>query len=272
MYRSVSCMIICLFFLHSCDQESGSFPGKDAPIASIDSSSTGQLGIQLRFYPDSPALRLRYAGSLEKEGNIIAAKLELDTLVVMDSASAFLRYRRAQILLKSGDTLHAIDDLKMASLLDPGRSGVILELGNIYADQKDARVLSLADTLISRTADPDMQSRGLLLKGIYYSNTGNKSMALKQYEESINHNYTFIDAFIEKGIVLYELRRYPEALKTFQRGLNVKSTHAELYLWSAKCLQAMGRKEEALDSYRKSLGLDDQLTEAHEAIRLLEAK
>jgi tetratricopeptide (TPR) repeat protein len=257
--------------LWSCDSgETTPTKSPSTPTAKTESLSSTELRKGVDRFPDSPALRMRLVASLEKEGQFTSALKQLDSMITRDSVSAFLRYRRAQLQLSLGDTQTAMNNLATAARLDPDRASIQLELGSLYADRSDPRLLPLADSLIARTQDPDIQSRTLLLKGIYYSNLGDKPMAMKQYDESIRRNYTFLDAFIEKGIVQYEMKKYGDALRTFEKGLAIKPSEAELYLWKGKCQQAMGQEVEAMDNYRKCLGLDDSLKEAAERLSALE--
>jgi tetratricopeptide (TPR) repeat protein len=238
--------------------------------ASIESLSSVELQKAVDRFPDSPALRMRLIASLEKEGRIQPALDLLDQMIATDSLSAFLYYRKAQLQVAGADSSGAIISLNKAAFLDPERASIQLELGSLYADRRDARLLPLADTLIARSPDPDVQSRALLLKGVYYANLGDRNKAIHQYDESILRNYTFLDAFIEKGIAQYEMGKFGEALKTFEKGLTIKPSEAELYLWKGKCHQALGQRAEAMDNFRKCLGLDGGLKEAATLLSALE--
>jgi tetratricopeptide (TPR) repeat protein len=78
-----------------------------------------------------------------------------------------------------------------------------------------------------------------------------------------------MEAYMEKGFIYYETKKYQEALKVFQQAITVNNLYADAYYWQAKTYEALGNKEEALINYQRSLGLDKTLKEAREAIKRL---
>jgi tetratricopeptide (TPR) repeat protein len=128
----------------------------------------------------------------------------------------------------------------------------------------------VADFLLSQSQDPSLQSQARYLKGVYYTNKGMKKEAMKVYDEIILNDYTFLDAYLEKGILQYEEKQFGEALKSFDKALVISNTNAEAYLWTGKCLEALGRKNEALDFYKKTVGLNAGLKEAEDGVARLE--
>jgi tetratricopeptide (TPR) repeat protein len=144
-------------------------------------------------------------------------------------------------------------------------------LGYVLANRGDAEAKTIADTIISVSKDADMRSRARLLKGIFFSNKGDKAAALKEYDASIIDNYTYLDAFIEKAIVLYEMKKYPEAQATLDKAQAIRPAEAEIYLWKGKCHQAAGQRAEAMDNYKKCLGLNSGMKEAADLLAVLEA-
>jgi tetratricopeptide (TPR) repeat protein len=75
-----------------------------------------------------------------------------------------------------------------------------------------------------------------------------------------------MDAHLEKGISLYQLKKYPEALNAFDIALQVSGTFADAYYWKGRVQEAMGLKEEAKQNYQRALGLDREFTAAREAL------
>jgi tetratricopeptide (TPR) repeat protein len=133
-----------------------------------------------------------------------------------------------------------------------------------FAETKNPRVISLCDSLI-RADSLGIHAEPYYYKGIYYSNINDKAKALLLFDEAIKHDYTFLDGYIEKGGVLYEMKKYPDALTVFNLALNVSPDFADTYYWIAKCQEAMGKKDEARLNYQRAYGLNNKLTEAKEA-------
>lgn len=241
------------------------------PSTSADTSLVGQLKSAIAAYPDSPALRLRLMDAYEEKKDYRAAMTVVDSLMAQDSTIALLHYRKARIYLLSGDTVSGIKGLKKAMDFAPENSDILLELAYVLSDRGEKGALTIADTIIAVSQDADTRSRARLLKGIYYSNKGDKASALKEYDASIVDNYTYLDAFIEKAIVLYELKRYADAQATLDKAQAIRPGTAEIYLWKGKCDQATGHRAEAMDNYRKCLGLDAGMKEASDLLAALEA-
>ncbi|HEV8504278.1 MAG TPA: tetratricopeptide repeat protein, partial [Chitinophagaceae bacterium] len=102
-------------------------------------------------------------------------------------------------------------------------------------------------------------------KGIYFSTINDKAKALECFNKAIQSDYSFLDAYMDKGQVLYDQKKYGEAINVFQLALKVSATYADAYYWLGKCQEALGNKEDAKLNYQRAYGLDKTLTEAKEA-------
>ena len=76
-------------------------------------------------------------------------------------------------------------------------------------------------------------------------------------------------AYLEKGFIYYDQKKYSEALKIFELAATVSNTYADAYYWQAKCFEGLGNKKEALNNYQKALTLDKNLKEADDALKRL---
>lgn len=180
--------------------------------------------------PDSTQL-LREA--LQYDSSDIAAWMEL--------------YQRQ---LAAGDTNEAMVTLADYVTRQPRDLRAKLDLAWLFADQHDPRALPLTDSL-ALLSDRDVSKRALFIRGLYYGNTGAYEQAMNQFDEVILQDYHFIDAYIEKGIILYDLHNYADALKVFQQALTVDPSTPEIYYWISSAYEGMGKKEEAADWLRK---------------------
>jgi tetratricopeptide (TPR) repeat protein len=133
-----------------------------------------------------------------------------------------------------------------------------------YAEAKNPKVINICDSLIK------MDSLGVhadpyYYKGIYYSNINDKAKALSLFNDAIKHDYNFLDAHIEKGIILYDQQKYEEAYQSFNLAMTISPKYADSYYWMAKCQEATGNKAEAKLNYQRAYGLDKTLKEAKDA-------
>lgn len=246
--------------------------GHDQPanINQVPGDSLAMLRGLVEKFPDSLEARALLSQWLERNQGVDSALRPILQGLALDSSQPFLYNRKAVLMLARGDTATAIRDLLQSLNREPEQTDVHLELGFLYAAQKNKNALVVADFLLSQAEEPLLKSQARYMKGIYYTNAGMKKEALAMFNEVIINDYTFLDAYLEKGILLYNDKKYADALKTFDKALTVSNTNAECYLWAAKCLEAMGRKAEALDFYKKTVGLNAGLKEAEEGVGRLE--
>ncbi len=220
-------------------------------------------------YPDSLSFRQQLVMELEKKGDLAGALKQQIWLSQKDSLDAMTHYRLSELQLQRGDTVSGLQSLRKSIRLAPEFAEAKLEMGFIYADQRSNIALQIADDVLKTTANPALLSQARYLKAIFFSNINDKNKALKQLDECIVNDYTFLDAHIEKGIILYDLKRYAEAMKAFEKVQIISNVHAETYYWIGKCYEAMNKKEEAIDFYKKTLGLDENFEDARTALSRL---
>lgn len=163
-------------------------------------------------------------------------------------------------LLSAEKPDEALAELERAYSLVPSDPGLAYDLAFAYAEAKNAKIISLTDSLIKAKA-PEIE-KAYYTRALFFSNTAKTTEALAAFDQSIRANYNFLDAYLDKGKLLYREKRFSEALRVFEKGLQVRSTEAQFYFWGAKTQLAMGNKAEAKQNFEKAYGLDKDLTEA----------
>lgn len=218
-------------------------------------------------WPDDLDLRRRLTEVYSQIGQHEKALEQLDELLVKDSMNFETWYDRGALLSNMKDTAGAIYSLERSYALQPiNYSGI--PLANLYANKRDARALSICDSLISR------DTTGILndvyfIKGVYYSDTKQFDKALEQFNECIRRDWKFVDAYIEKGIIFFDQKKYNEALDVFVMAATVANTNADAYYWMARSYEELGKKEQAITNYERALALDKTFTDARDAIKRL---
>ena len=223
----------------------------------------------IRRYPHDPKPKYNLAIVLQDAGQYKEAVQALDSMNIAkgDSASPKLYFdylfKRSELLELAGDTTEAIKTLELFVI--PGElTHAGLRLTNLYAETKNPKAISLSDAMKKNDAsgkDPNPD----YLKGIYYYNINDYKNALLQFDECIRKDYNFIDAYMEKGSILFKQQKYSEALKVFDLALTISNSFADAFYWKAKCQEALGLKQEAKLNYQRAYGLDKTLIEAKEA-------
>lgn len=260
-------IIALSLFIFSCGGPRKETPGQSAKDSLAGTISFLQRAVQQN--PDSIGLRYRLADELANAGQYQLALSQTDSLLSRDSSNAVFWYKRGILEEKTGDTLGAISSLKRSISRAPVFLEPMLELTYLLASREDPESLKWADAVIQHAESPQAVSRARFLKGVYYANRKEDAAAMKEFDDCIRHDYTFMDAYIEKAILQYDAKKYNDALKTLEKAQTVSNSFTDAYFWMGKCFEAMGNKEQAIDNYKKALGLDPDYQEAQEGLERL---
>lgn len=239
--------------------------------ADKSNTSTGKtaelmlLERQVAARPDSVGLRYQLMNELLKNSLYAEAMAQNDTLLKADSANAVFWYRRGAIQLQQGDTGTAIASMQTAVQKEPMFMEPLLDIASVYAARFDSNAITVTNKVIRIASDPRIQSEARFIQGLYYSNTNDRAKALSSFDECIKNDYTFLDAYVEKGLLLYDSKNYKAALAVFEQSIQVSNTFAEGYYNAGRCEEALGNKAGAKLYYEKALGLDKGLSAAKEA-------
>jgi len=213
-------------------------------------------------------LKLKIVTSLDSLGFYKEALSRLDELITKDSLNNVFWLERGLICKQSGDTLAAIKSFKYAAKIYPTPSS-LMELANLYAETKNPLTLSISKQLLEMNPGGDYNAQAYLLVGIYYAKIGDKTNALTFYNKSIAEDFHFSEAYLEKGYLLYNDKKYADALKNFTQLTQVNQTFADGYYWQAKCLEALNDRANSKIMYQKTIQLDTNIIEAAKAIERL---
>ena len=168
---------------------------------------------------------------------------------------------KSDLLEKTNNKPEALKTLEKAYELAPFDVELSYELAFKYAESKNPKALALCDSLL-RMDSSGSHAEPYYIKGTYYANSGDQEKALHFFNQAIQHDYYFLDAYLEKGRILFEQRKFPEALKVFQLAATIKPAFGDAYYWMGKCQEQLNQKEEAKLNYQRAYGLDNTLTEA----------
>ena len=135
------------------------------------------------------------------------------------------------------------------------------------ASEKNSTCLALTDSILYSTSDPNSRAEAFYIKGLYYSNIKDISKAEQYLDSTIKKNYTFYDAYIEKGILLNEKGDFNNALNTLKIALQITKNNADLYYWIGKSYEGLKMNKEAQAYYEMTIKLDPTYQSAEEALK-----
>ena len=195
----------------------------------------------------------------------------LDKLISKDSLNNEYWLKRGQFCKVLEDTPSAIKAFHYAARIYPNPIS-LMELANLYAETKNQKTISVCNQLMKMHPDGSYDAQANFFIAVYYSKLNDITNAIKYFNISIEKDFHFDDAYIEKGYLLYNNKKFDAALKVFQQLVAVNQTSADGYYWVGKTLETLNKKDEALKNYQKALVFNDQLKEASNAINRINRK
>jgi tetratricopeptide (TPR) repeat protein len=238
-------------------------------LQKLPDSAIRFLKSALQKIPSSLFFKLNLADAYVNQNKLDAAIKIINDLLETEPGLINAWLMKSELLEKTNNKTEALKALEKAYQLAPFDVDLSYDLAYKYAENKNPKALALSDSLLKmdtsgRHAEP------YYFKGIYFSNSGDQEKAFHFFDMAIQHDYYLVNAYLEKGRILYEKRKFYEALKVFQLAATIKPTFADAYYWMGKCQEKLNQKEDARLNYQRAYGLDKTLTEAKEAADKLE--
>ena len=203
-----------------------------------------QAELQLKLGSGSDA-----AQTLEKIG-------KAESLNNVPALHAKLKVLEARVALSQGRSGDAIEHLKVAEKLMPGRADVAVVRGDTLY-----KIENLAEALIeykkARSADPAYML-GHLRYGMIQLYLGELEEAEGAIRKALELDPTSIDAHLELGKVLAKKEQYADAQKEFDMVIERDPDNALAYTETGRMLAAQGKKTEAIKNFLLAIKLDEK--------------
>ncbi|HMG81683.1 MAG TPA: tetratricopeptide repeat protein [Ferruginibacter sp.] len=252
--------IIAVFFIASCN----SADNNDTDIAPTAASIPEQLKDQIKKYPDSILLRETLIQNYRDSGDYNDAIAEAKITITKDSLNGVLWEHLFWLYYENQDTANAVTSLEKAISLNADPQYYIT-LGSVYAQSKNAKALTVADKLLTDSTDYEKES--LFIKGLYYSTIGENERAIPFFDKSLEVDYTYLDAYREEAICLYNMGKYEAAIKKLQKATSVKSDYTIAYYWIGRCYEKLNNKKDAIANYQSAVQIDPDYDDAKDALK-----
>ena len=262
MIKNSALLLFTLFFYISCKTKE-----QKAVSPVPEQTSEASLKNAVATYPDSLAIRENLIEFYRDNGNYDSAIAITDQAIQKDSDVAELWDIKAILHFENEDTVTAIKAFEKAINIYP-LPEYLISLGTLYAQTKNPKALMIADALVIGDR-AKAQREAIFIKGLYYNYTGNKKKAIILFDSCIHIDYTYMFAYREKAIALYDEGKYEQAVDVLTRAVTIQNNFDEGYYWLGMSFEKLNRKDEAIESYQKALMYDKDFVEAQEALQRL---
>lgn len=268
MMKCIRPGLVLLIFIIACnnrDQEKQ--PAKDNTQA-VNREQI--LKDSIAKFPESILLKEQLIQLYRDRADFDNALETVDQALKKDSSNDRLWDIKATLHFENDDTLPAISAYETALRINPVPRYFIL-LGSLYAQTKNSRALYMADFLLqTKIAGTDKEA--LFIKGLYYNYSGEKNRAISFFDKCLNLDYTFMFAYREKGIALYDMGRYPEAIAVLNKAVTLQNNFDEGHYWLGRCLEKINKPADAIEAYKTALLYSPDYVEAKAALEKLGVK
>ncbi len=242
---------------------------KNVSDSAAPKAVVSELEQKVNSTPQSDSLRESFVQELVQNNQLDKAISQIELLLQKNPGNPAYLFMKADALEKKGDTINAISfyrqSLDTAGLFPEAQ----LRLAALYAETGNAAATSLCDELLKEPTAIRMRSDILFVKAAYYSKIKDKKNALRIYNQLIKEDYTYLDAYIEKGLIYYDMGNFAEAHNAFEKTTSISNKYADGYFWMAKAEEKLNHTQEAIDNYKRALALDQSITEAKDALKRL---
>ncbi len=242
--------------------------------SSKDSTSEGLQFVQLKKlihqYPDSAKLYDALIDQYATLKNYKLATAWADSAIVQDTIKNFQYwFVKGDLFRQNLQYDSAIDNYGTYLKRFPDDEDILMNLANTFAEASNAKCLQLTDRLMKGFPTNETKTRCLFIRGVYYARTKQWQPANDNFDKAIQMDYQFSEAYIEKGIALYDQQKLGAAEAVFNQLKEINNTYPDAYYWIAKCQEASNHKDSALLNYQKAYGLDKTYTDAKDAVERL---
>ncbi|MCO6496307.1 MAG: tetratricopeptide repeat protein [Chitinophagaceae bacterium] len=256
---------LLILFISSCtgnEEESAQLRLSQATIEDLEAA--------VNKYPDSAIIIQELIQAYHKRDNYDSAIALAERTIRRDTGNSYMWNVLASLKFESSDTLGAIDALQHA-INDFPLPEYYVALATIYAGMKDKNALYITDYLLDSTSTSNWDD-AYFIKGFYYNCAGKPQEAIPYLDSCLASNYTYMYAYREKAIALYDMKKYEEAVKVLNRAVTIQNNYEEGYYWLGKTYEKLNKKDSAIESYQFALLYDKEFPEAREALDRLTKK
>ena len=219
------------------------------------------------LYPDSIHTLLKLAEfqlilkQYDQSKQMIGKVMELDAQNAEGLFLLGLNYKEL------GEAEKAIAAFQSAVEIDPDLTDAWLILGNYMEEMNSSLAGQYYDNAV-RVSPNNIAA--LHSKAYYLQNHDRIDEAIEIYEQIIEIDSAYADAYLNMGILYILQERVPIALDQFNALVEIDSTHALAHFYVGRSWELIGDKEQAKQAYQNAIKWSPSMKRAQEAFDALD--
>ncbi len=243
---------------------------QSAPAEVQVKETEGTLKALISEYPDSLMLVQKLIELYRDSADFDKAIQLTDEQIERDSGNAYLWNMKAILHFENSDTAKASRALEHAVNIYP-LPEYLVALGTVYAETRNPKALVIADSLVGDN-NAKYADDAYFIRGLYHTYRGEKNQAIMFFDSTLSLDFTYMYAYREKAIALYELGKYNAAVTVLNRAVTVQNNFDEGHYWLGRSYEKLGMPGKAMESYQHALLYDKNYIEAKEALQRMQSE
>ena len=254
---------LILLSVYSCNNQKKNIIQVDPNSNNIENT----LLENIKQFKDSILLKENLIQFYRDGANYKTAISNVNEYIKHDSINPRLWNMKAVLHFENGDTIESIQSFEKEMQLMSNTTDTIA-LATLYAETKNKKALAIADALLENYKQ-NFQKQAWFIKGLYYSYVANKTEAIVYFDKCISLDYTFMEAYREKAIALYDKKQYNNAISVLNKAVTIQNGFDEGYFYLGKCYEKIEDHEKAREAYQKAILYNADYEEAKKALKKL---
>jgi tetratricopeptide (TPR) repeat protein len=215
----------------------------------------------LRLNPGDPKLHYNLSLALDKLGDFVSERKELERTVELDPNFAIAQNQLGLLALRSGQQAAAELRFKKTLALDPTFSEAQSNLGVLYSQEgKNSEAASLFQQAIKN--DPKY-TKVYVNFGLLMAQQGEFAEAETQFRAAIGIDSNYPDAYAALGMLQAKTGHGAEAVRNFQKAVTLEPASAQAHLNLGIALVDQFDRPAGFKEFSEAVRLDPELAAAH---------
>lgn len=256
-------IIVISLQLASCENPGSS---DNSDTANAD-TMVNHWNVLISKYPDSLILKENLLQHFRDQNQLNQAINSVNAYLKNDSLNARLWSIKAVLHYENEDTTSSINAFEKAISITPNLTD-LESLGSLYAGITHPRTTEITQIMRNIYAEKS-EKEALFIEGTYLKGLLEYAKAIKLFDQCIELEFSFMEAYREKAQCQMALYQYKAARITMERAVQLQNNYLDGWFLLGQICEELLDKTAAEAAYRRILLYDAQHEEAKERLKAL---